>query len=141
MNQWSESMSPEAFLRAFVNAAFFDPPSEQIIKAQRALEIILQERDRYRSALSKQEDEVCQTLGNALGYPWFKDDQANFPGATEENGVCVGEHVAESLAMEAAAMIGNLTDLQASDFDTRQRAAKKLWDYWAALDARKKKQP
>jgi hypothetical protein len=58
---------------------------------------------RLREALSKQDDEICQTLGKALGYPWYKDDQKNFPGATEEHGVCVGDHVAESLAMEAAA--------------------------------------
>ncbi len=29
----------------------------------------------------------------------------NFPGATEADGVCVGEHVPESLAVEAAARI------------------------------------
>jgi hypothetical protein len=52
--------------------------------------------------------EVCQRLGKALGYPWFKDDQENFPGATEESGVCTGEHVAESIAAEAARRIGNL---------------------------------
>lgn len=57
---------------------------------------------------AKQNDEVSQALGKALGYPWFKNDQANFPGATEANGVCVGEHVAESLADEAAAKIADL---------------------------------
>lgn len=57
---------------------------------------------RYRKAYYEVEDGVCQTLGKALGYPWYKDDQKNFPGATEEHGVCVGEHVAESIAMEAA---------------------------------------
>lgn len=46
--------------------------------------------------------EVEQTLGKALGYPWFKDDQKNFPGATEKDGVCVGEHVPETIAAEAA---------------------------------------
>jgi hypothetical protein len=57
---------------------------------------------RIKDACTRQNDEICQTLGKALGYPWYKDDQKNFPGATEANGVCVGEHVAESLAMEAA---------------------------------------
>lgn len=66
---------------------------------------------RLREALAKQNDEICQTLGKALGYPWYKDDQQNFPGATEENGVCVGEHVAESLAMEAARKIEQLGGL------------------------------
>jgi hypothetical protein len=58
-----------------------------------------------RKVLSRMNDEICQTLGKALGYPWFKDDQKNFPGATEENGVCVGEHVAESIAAEAASRL------------------------------------
>jgi iron-sulfur cluster repair protein YtfE (RIC family) len=52
--------------------------------------------------------EIEQTLGKALGCPWFKDDQVNFPGATEENGVCVGEHVPTTIAMEAARKIEEL---------------------------------
>lgn len=60
------------------------------------------ERERLRAAVSKSNDEICQSLGKALGYPWFKDDQANFPGSTESDGVCVGDHVAESIADEAA---------------------------------------
>ncbi len=63
---------------------------------------ILTENAALRAACSKSNDEISQTLGKALGYPWFKDDQINFPGATAENGVCVGDHVAESLADEAA---------------------------------------
>lgn len=47
-------------------------------------------------------DEICQIAGKALGYPWFKDDQKNFPGATVEDGVCVGDHVAESIVEELA---------------------------------------
>ena len=58
--------------------------------------------DRLRETCIRDEYDIRQTLGKALGYPWFKDDQNNFPGATEENGVCVGEHVAVTLAMEAA---------------------------------------
>lgn len=61
--------------------------------------------DRLRLACSKANDEVCQTLGKALGYPRFKDDQKNFPGATEVDGVCVGDHVAESIADEAVQRI------------------------------------
>jgi hypothetical protein len=52
--------------------------------------------------------EIEQILGKALGYPWYKDDQQNFPGATEADGVCVGEHVAESIAAEAANRIAQL---------------------------------
>ena len=64
--------------------------------------------DNLRNACAKQNEDVCQTLGKVLGYPWYKDDQANFPGATEENGVCVGEHVAETIAEEAARRIEKL---------------------------------
>lgn len=46
--------------------------------------------------------EVEQVLGKALGYPWYKDDQRNFPGATGAEGVCVGEHVPGTIAAEAA---------------------------------------
>lgn len=66
---------------------------------------LLTENAALRAACSKSNDEISQTLGKALGYPWFKDDQINFPGATAENGVCVGDHVAESLADEAARRI------------------------------------
>lgn len=64
---------------------------------------------RLRKACMVSNDAICQTLGKALMYPWFKDDQKNFPGATEENGVCVGEHVAESLVSEAAKKLAMLT--------------------------------
>lgn len=50
-------------------------------------------------------DEISQTLGKALGYPWYKDDLKNFPDATEKDGVCVGEHIAETLAIEAVTRI------------------------------------
>lgn len=68
----------------------------------RALSAEKAEVARLRAALTAENDDVCQTLGKALGYPWFKDDQETFPGATEENGVCVGDHVAASIAAEAA---------------------------------------
>jgi hypothetical protein len=52
--------------------------------------------------------EVEQALGAALGYPWFKDDQRNFPGATEADGVCIGEHVPSTIAQEAGQAITKL---------------------------------
>jgi hypothetical protein len=59
-------------------------------------------RERFLiDACSKTEDEVQQIIGKALGYPWFKDDQLNFPGAIEANGVCV----AASLAIEVVAAL------------------------------------
>lgn len=58
-----------------------------------------------RRAYFVEGDDICQTLGKALGYPWFKDDQDTFPNAVEADGVCVGEHVAASIAGEAASRI------------------------------------
>lgn len=69
------------------------------------LATVERERDRLRKAAASQNHEIEQTLGAALGYPRFSDDPENFPGATEADGVCVGDHVAETLAEEAAATI------------------------------------
>jgi len=63
---------------------------------------------KMQNTWAKENHEICQVLGSALGYPWFKDDPKNFPGATEENGVCVGEHVAVTIAAEAASHIATL---------------------------------
>lgn len=63
------------------------------------------EANRLRDGLIKLEHDVQQTLGAALGYPRHVDDPANFPGATEGDGVCVGVEVAETLAIEAAEKI------------------------------------
>ena len=59
---------------------------------------LLAEVTRLRAALRTTEHEVCQTLGAALGYPHDP----------EGSGICVGDHVAASLAMEAAARIRGL---------------------------------
>lgn len=62
-----------------------------------------------RNAFAEQNQFVEQTLAQALGgFPWYKDDPKNFPGATEENGVCVGELVVEDLAHLAAERIKEL---------------------------------
>jgi len=66
------------------------------------------EIDRLRKGAEHQDAEVCQILGRVLDYPWYKDDPKNFPNSTEEHGVCVGDHVAESIAMEAASTINSL---------------------------------
>ena len=66
------------------------------------------EVNRMKAAASTINEEVCQTLGKVLGYPWFKDDLVNFPHSTEAHGVCVGDHVAESIAAEAAERIKTL---------------------------------
>ncbi len=51
----------------------------------------------------QQDHEIRQILGQALGYPWYKDDTKNFPDATAADGVCVGEHTTLSLVDEVAA--------------------------------------
>lgn len=68
------------------------------------------ENERLRLAAARANEEICQALGLALGYPRFCDDQKNFPGTTEAHGVCVGDHVAETLATEAALKIGQLVE-------------------------------
>lgn len=79
-----------------------------IVAAVNALPGLLDEIERLKRACSMLNDEVSQTLGRALGYPKFCDDQKNFPGATDADGVCVGDHVAESLAAEASKEIERL---------------------------------
>jgi len=69
------------------------------------LEWIVAAKDRIKRlehGIAKQNLEIEQTCGRVLDYPWFKDDEKNFPGATEKDGVCVGEHVAETIAAELA---------------------------------------
>jgi hypothetical protein len=53
-------------------------------------EIESERLDKLHRAFFEHNETLCQTLGQALGYPWFKDDPINFPGATVEHGVCVG---------------------------------------------------
>ena len=57
---------------------------------------------------TKSSHEIEQILGRSLGYPRFCDDQKNFPGTTDADGVAVGEHVAATLAAEAADRINHL---------------------------------
>lgn len=76
-----------------------------------SFEHLLDRHIQLEKAFSKQNEEVCQTLGQALGYPWYMSDLTNFPDATEENGVCVGDHVVESIATEAAKHIEALETL------------------------------
>ena len=44
------------------------------------------------------EEECVQILAQMLDFPWFIDDQENFPGATEKDGVCVGPYISIDLA-------------------------------------------
>lgn len=60
------------------------------------------------NACAKQDNEICQTLGKVMGFFWYKDDPVNFPEATEADGVCVGEYLAEDMAVLAAKRITDL---------------------------------
>jgi hypothetical protein len=77
------------------------------IQEKRALDAE-RELARLRTACMEADNNVEQVLGKALGYPWYKDDQANFAGATEHDGVCTGDHTTESIASEAARKIADL---------------------------------
>jgi len=85
-------------------------PSEAGKEWQAYAEWLEIEVSRLRKACSKTNDEICQILGKELGFPWFKDDQKNFPGATVLNGVCVGDNVAESMADIASKKIRDLEE-------------------------------
>lgn len=67
---------------------------EELLEARRIIKLV--QRD---------EDEIQQTLGRVLGYPRYCDDQVNFPGSTDANGVCVGPEVAIDLANMAASRL------------------------------------
>lgn len=54
--------------------------------------------------------EAEKILGLALGYPRYCDDQKNFPGTTDKDGVCIGEHTIVTLASEA---VNRITELLA----------------------------
>ena len=84
--------------------------------AERDLQI-----EQLQMAYAKRGEEICQIAGKALGYPWFKDDQKNFPGATEADGVFVGEHVAASIVEELATAFGRLNGLREIDGEWPKR--------------------
>ena len=60
-------------------------------------------------ALTNELAQVDQILGKALHYPYYADDQKNFPNATREReGVCTGESTPIDLALQAARRINRL---------------------------------
>jgi hypothetical protein len=95
------------------------------------------------AACSKRSHEIEQVLGKALGYPWFKDDQRNFPGTTEADGVCVGEHVDITLAMEASAQLAaaNATVAQCKAAGWREAKHTDTFTHGDVLIAAVKKHP
>lgn len=97
-----------AKLRLLVPEELFAEKDKQIATYALTIQDANQEIVRLREACYKEDNEIEQILGKALGYPWYKDDQKTFPGATEADGVCVGAHVPATLAAEAATRIEKL---------------------------------
>lgn len=106
-NEFEDASAPTPEACAAWNARAASTSPDLATQAE-TIKRLEEENVRLQRGLTMQNDEICQALGKALGYPWFKDDQVNFSGATEANGVCVGDHVAESLVGEAAKEIGRL---------------------------------
>lgn len=90
------SMDRDQLIKEY--AAIIDQQTEEILRLKGVRDKMLEEFH-----------QIEQILGKALGYPWFKNDQKNFPEATEQDGVCVGAEVAWSLAEKAAERIKKLS--------------------------------
>lgn len=73
-----------------------------LVTLKNAADSALVEAERKIRGYQRHLDAAQQIAGKALGYPWFKDDQKNFPGATEADGVCIGEHAGETIVEELA---------------------------------------
>jgi hypothetical protein len=101
--------------------------SNQLLESQVACQKRGAELAKAKDAARRTFHEVEQTLGKALGYPWFKDDPKNFPDATEADGVCVGEHVPESIALEVA---NKIKELEAEL--SKVKSAERKHEIWAA---------
>jgi hypothetical protein len=92
----------------YVDAKFIAHARQDIPALLAHVRAVGAERDTLKAAYSRLNDEVMQILGRALGYPKFVDDQVTFPGATEADGICPGDMVAEAMAEQAAARIREL---------------------------------
>lgn len=98
---WADSYPDPTSVRLARPGATESPAlwAERFAYAPADVAWLLGEVARLRAALIATEHDVCQTLGAALGYP-------HDPGPDGEPdpsaGICVGDHVAASLAMEAA---------------------------------------
>lgn len=108
----SDTLTPEriARMRDEIKSAFVKRDRDVVLDTLEMLALLdaAEERDTLRNEWAKENNEICQSLGKALGYPWFKDDPKNFPDATDADGVCVGEHVAVTIAAEAASCVATL---------------------------------
>jgi hypothetical protein len=69
--------------------------------------ILESELSRLRTAITTTEHAIEQTLGRALGYPPLYPDVSS----VDDGQVCVGDHISETLATEAAERIRSLTGI------------------------------
>ena len=70
-----------------------------------------------RNCALKEVDECQQIAGRALGYPKYGDDQKNFPGANDNDGVCIGEHAGATIVQELANALLKRRELHRADVD------------------------
>lgn len=73
---------------------------DMLVDALEARRLAEADRDRWQKAYGHTVWHVEQTLGRALGYPPDPTEDGSDPGT-----VCVGDHVPESIAAEAASVI------------------------------------
>lgn len=89
-----------------------------INRVPEAIESMAREIERLRTACATQNYNIEQTLGKALGYPRYGDLSGPTGDHEADDEVFTGEHIAETLAMEAVkeierlrAEIDKLTDM------------------------------
>jgi hypothetical protein len=95
-------------MKKFNGAEGWSKLRRQSLGKDKRIDALQAEVEALRGSLAKSNDIICQTLGKVLGFPWYKDDLDLFPGATESAGVCIGDHVAETMAVQAADRIRHL---------------------------------
>jgi hypothetical protein len=100
--EYAEEIIFEGSRHVVISPEAYEELYEIALLLERELNAANERIKRLRDGIAKQNLEIEQTCGKVLDYPWFKDDQKNFPEATEKDGVCVGEHVAETIAAELA---------------------------------------
>lgn len=77
--------------------------TEALLQAHSKIDDLKAENKRLLDAMVRQQHEIQQILGKALGYPPFP------PEFDAEGQVAVGDHIAETLAMEAAERLASVT--------------------------------
>lgn len=115
------------FLQRQARIAANTPRADGFVEVARLVGELAARNAALESGCARQDEEVLQTLGKALGYPWFKDDPGIFPGATAADGVCTGEHVAGSIACEAADRIARLRERAEAGYELSTWAASIHW--------------